>query len=847
MEETRKIRIEGNFYSEDGKTFYQYNAGNPDKSFTLPSSVKVIDKYAFHSCISLEHIRLPNGLKEIRRCAFRDCYRLKSIRIPSSVKLIGEEAFHDCWDLQKIEVDKENKNYKSIGGKLYSKNGKTLLFYPMDKKVKTFTFPKTVKEIGEGVFSECKSIELIKIPSSIKTIGEKAFCKCKNLESIFFNEGLKEIGQDAFYGCEKLKTVTFPEGLEKIGDGAFEYCKSLESICIPASVKEIGKDAFGDYRSITKIEVSRKNQFYKKVKGNIYTKDGKTLVRFLNQAATNFTLPNTVKEIGEGSFSGCSTLMALEIPESVEVIRKGAFSECLNLKKVKLSNGLKKIECNAFQKCKSLLEIEIPSSVELLERNAFDSLYLNTIKIDRENKIYKNIDGNIYTDKGKTLFCFLARSSSFTVPDCVRKIEEEAFSYNKTLKSVYISSSVKLICQKAFYSCSSLVRVTLSEGLKEIGETSFALCSSLKEIYIPEGVKKIGKSAFFECTKLNRVSLPKNLKEIENGAFRDCHALTFIEIPSSVESIGSYAFFRCPSLETVYLHEGLREIKNIAFRDCSLDFIKIPSTVESIGKDSLSCKTLREIDVDKENRNYQSIEGSLYTKDGKTLILFPGNSPSKSFVIPDSVTSIEENAFKDCWSLKCVKFPKSIKQIGRGTFSYCENLSNVVFSEGLKKIEGEAFSCCGSLKRVKIPRSVTHIDNEAFWGCINLERIDRVKPGEDLSIDETEGENEEGQEIEKKTKVSKEEVEKFNAWVKKETKRLSRVYSFHELENILSKKLYKYEEMFHDMPPTWRIYFGNNHDIAKILAIVDGAIKRGISWWLLTGYDRTYQYGEILW
>ena len=118
-----------------------------------------------------------------------------------------------------------------------------------------------------------------------------------------------------------------------------------------------------------------------------------------------------------------------------------------------------------------------------------------------------------------------------------------------------------------------------------------------------------------------------------------------------------------------------------AFEDCtSLTSVTIPDSVTGIGNYAFKgCTSLTNIHVDANNINYKSIDGNLYSKDGKTLIQYAVGKTDTSFTIPDSVTNIDWYAFYNCTSLTNVTIPNSVTNIGDYAFFKCLSLSNITY------------------------------------------------------------------------------------------------------------------------------------------------------------------------
>ena len=142
----------------------------------------------------------------------------------------------------------------------------------------------------------------------------------------------------------------------------------------------------------------------------------------------------------------------------------------------------------------------------------------------------------------------------------------------------------------------------------------------------------------------------------------------------------------------------------------------------SIGNRAFSgCRSLESINVDPGNVNYSTIYGILYNKDATSLICCPGAKSTAA--IPNSVTSIGEDAFRNCKSLTSVTIPNSVTSIGDYAFCWCSSLTSVTIPNSVTSIGEDAFSWCSSLTSVTIPNSVTYIGEDAFEECESLKSI----------------------------------------------------------------------------------------------------------------------------
>lgn len=310
----------------------------------------------------------------------------------------------------------------------------------------------------------------------------------------------------------------------------------------------------------------------------------------------------------------------------------------------------------------------------------------------------------------------------------------------------------------SFSDCSDIISITIPESISSIDYYAFNGCVGLVDIFVDSNNESFSSNdgVLYDKSATILIKYPsgrtdKNylvpdfVTSIGKSAFYSCNSLEYISMNDNVEYVSAIAFYKCPVLKKVILGKGIKSIESHTFAGCNaLESIDIPENVSNIYYEAFyECPSIAEINVDENNTGYSSNDGVLYSKDATKLLQYPVAKTGADFTVPESVTVIGSNAFRDnsyiesvvisdsvtvisdcafqnCANLKTAAIGNSVTKIDSSAFIYCKNLTSITIPDGVTEIGKYSFLMCSNLKDLKIGKGITEIPDEAFSDCNSL-------------------------------------------------------------------------------------------------------------------------------
>ncbi len=586
---------------------------------------------------------------------------LENISISSTVSEIYfytklYESFDLKYDkLKTIKVSEDNAYYTAKDNCLYNKKMTELIQYPVGSPNNTYIMPDSVESIKSSSLTNVKALQTITIGASLKSdqfymirarsahikefkvdsknpyysvINGALFNKTGDSLLIYPNgaaasyqvpEGTVTIEPYAF--DNNLKYIKLPTTLKTIKDSAFSAASNLISITIPKSVGKMNINYNFQYlESLEAIHVESGNKYYASYEGIIYNA-AKTEMLFVPEAykKTVLKFPSTLESL---SIKKTTYEKAKEIviPKGVKNIYTGSGDNAKFFDKITLAAGNKTFviyKGSLYNKDKTKLVLfkkqqkaEFPSTLKSIDvefltysgitelvisakakvtpgYNVYDIPTLKKVTVDKKN-LYYSVLNNMLLNKDKTILYDVPRNlTTLNIPSTVKKVDFSEHFKSKKLKCIIIPKSVTEIYYRLYFDVKTLEKIDVEKG-----NTKFASIDGV--LYN----KNLSEIIYYPANKPNKsYVMPDSVKRME------------------------YPFFitENPNLESLTLSKMLVEAGNYDFK---------------------YSKSLKEINVHKDNVSYKSVDGVLYNKDMSELLVYPYQKRDKSFTIPDTVITV---------------------------------------------------------------------------------------------------------------------------------------------------------------------------------------------------------------
>ena len=695
----------GVLFNKDKTELIIYPSGNKRTSYEIPDSVTTIAIEAFYNSGNLESIAIGDNITSIGRFAFNN-----------------------------TSVYNNSANWENdvlyIGNYLIKANGNLSGVYSVREGTRI---------IADSAFERCTNLTNVLIPDSVTAIGKEAFCYCSGLESAAIGNGVKIIGDDAFLDCTGITgELVIPDSVKSVGSGAFEDCL-ITSVKIGSGLESIGSDDF-PYNHLESIIVSKDSPYLYTEDNVVFSKDKSIIFKYPMTKQGNYFLPDSVKVIKSYAFSGFKG--KLIINTVLDEIEHNAFASVVlsdrTLCSVYFMAGQPVLSyTDSFEKPYIYLYYYAGNGENWIfdEDGLWNGYYVypyedgETVEFDPSLYVASGYCGDNFGD-GKNLAWMIDKNGTLTVKG---KGQMRDYGYKKFHTGDHDITDAPW--SEYYYDVNKLV---IEDGVMGIGNNAFFVMNTLKgELIIPDSVKRIGESAFRACSGFEgELILPEGVKTLGNMAFGGCDNIYCVNLPSTYAGPFNAQIFDMENLLEINIHEDNKmfcSVDGVAFSKDMKELILVPSartgcytvpeTVETISygafdstllseivfpagytedfKNSVfdNAENLESLNVNADNEKYRSVNGTVLTKDGKTLLYIP-KGKTGTYTVPETVETIAGSAFNKT-GLSEIIIPENVKTIENEAISTTKDKYVSVIIKG-NKTEMDRYS-------VKAPNSGTKI------------------------------------------------------------------------------------------------------------------------------------------
>ena len=496
-------------------------------------------------------------------------------------------------------------------------------------------------------------------------IGEYMFYDMPKLKTALLPLNTLLIDNSAFANCP-LSHYTLPEGIVSIYRNAFANA-NMASVTLPASLNYIGYE-YHTLGYLNNIQVAAGNSQYKSVDGVVYSLDGETLLMYPRNRST-YEVPEGTKKLEKSCFINAK-ISSLKLPSSLQTIENAAIQET-SLTTLTIPANVTEIYGGAIAGNEQLQTITVLANQPPVRPGSGDILYSNgklatiyapfasvaAYKAASAWSPYANIikpipetipPGKVSINNGAEQD-YIVGSLAAKLGGSVNKI---VFGSEAPLNGTDIKAMMALSASLEYL---DMTTATIVEG----GESYYS--DSFQDYYTMDYV--LGGSMFHTMPKLKSVWLPKNTRMVQRAAFWECPELSFYNLP-----------------------EGLTYIEYYAFGQSQMASVTLPKSLSYISYQYHTLGYLDNIYVANSHPLWKSIDGVVYSLDGKTLLMFPRNR--SHYDVPEGVETLGRDCF-DLASFTSIKLPSTLSTLEYYAFRHT-TISSITLPAGVKEIYQDA-------------------------------------------------------------------------------------------------------------------------------------------------------------
>jgi hypothetical protein len=386
--------------------------------------------------------------------------------------------------------------------------------------------------------------------------------------------------------------------------------------------------------------------------------------------------------IGERAFMNCTNLSSVTLPSQIRVVGDGAFSGCSSLFSVQSTSANPPMSGpNMFSQSTLGHTLYVPEEAE------------SAYRADEHWNGFKAIVGTylLQVPKPGLMSYMLTDSLWATVNNLTISGELNARDMSFLVRQIKKGNHLRVLDMRKVTGISDF-SLNVASGKAGV--------SVLSVVYLPESVVNLSDHAFDGYVNLTEVDMPNGVLSVGNYAFRHCSSLSVADLPFGLRKLGNYAFYGCRKLKNFsYSGHNYKLLGNLFCSSDGKSIIAYP-----VGNDEADLVLPDSI---------LSIETGA----------FASSANLSAVTLPQALKSIGDSAFADCQSLSAINIPGSVTYFGMGAFIQDSSLMTLHIAEGVKYIGNSAFQNCSALNSITMAGSVESIGDYAFWNCQRIENF----------------------------------------------------------------------------------------------------------------------------